>query len=55
MIALGKSLRVPRAALEKLCGGPLNGSHDQGAEASDPKPRRRKSPRIPQDGLPLEP
>lgn len=56
VIVLGKSLRVPRAALEKLCGGPLLGNGPMPEpEAPSVKTRSRsRSPRLPQDGLPLE-
>ena len=56
VITLGKTLRVPRAALEKLCGGPL-------AVPDQPEPKavtvarepRTRRPRLQQDGLPLKP
>ncbi len=57
VITLGKTLRVPRAALEKLCGGPLAvverpKEPEAVSVARQPRPRR---PRLQQDGLPLRP
>lgn len=56
VIVLGKSLRVPRAALERLCGGPLvgNGARPE-PEITPVKTRSRtRRPRLSQYGLPLE-
>ena len=53
VITLGKTLRVPRAALEKLCGGPLT-VPDPKAVTVARQPRTRR-PRLQQDGLPLKP
>jgi hypothetical protein len=57
VITLGKTLRVPRAALEKLCGGPLAVADRQQEPETVPvqhRPRTRR-PRLQQDGLPLKP
>lgn len=57
VITLGKTLRVPRAALEKLCGGPLavpDRHHQPETVAVVRQPRTRR-PRLQQDGLPLKP
>ena len=57
VITLGKTLRVPRAALEKLCGGPLavpDQHHEPETVPVAHQPRARR-PRLQQDGLPLKP
>jgi excisionase family DNA binding protein len=54
VIALGKSLRVPRAALERLCGGPLLGHRPTPEPEAPPSKTRTHRVRLPQDGLPLE-
>ena len=57
VITLGKTLRVPRAALEKLCGGPLavvDHYLEPETVSVQPQPRSRR-PRLQQDGLPLKP
>ncbi|MGH8924183.1 MAG: helix-turn-helix domain-containing protein [Acidimicrobiia bacterium] len=56
VIALGKTLRVPRAALEKLCGGPLALPHRHPEPEAAPiaSQSRARRPRLQQDGLPLK-
>ena len=57
VITLGKTLRVPRAALEKLSGGPLavvERPQEPEAVTVARQPRTRR-PRLQQDGLPLKP
>jgi hypothetical protein len=56
VITLGKTLRVPRAALERLCGGPLGhlGSETKPETMPVTKGRARRS-RLQQEGLPLQP
>jgi hypothetical protein len=57
VISLGKTLRVPRAALEKLCGGPLGvpDRHPQTEMIPVVSQRRGGRLRLQQDGLPLKP
>lgn len=57
VISLGKTLRVPRFALEKLCGGPLadTNRHQEPEVVSVERQRRSRRPRLQQDGLPLKP
>ena len=57
VITLGKTLRVPRAALEKLCGGPLavvDRPQEPDVVPVQRQPRSRR-PHLQQDGLPLKP
>ena len=56
VITLGKTLRVPRAALEKLCGGPLAvpDQHPEPHVAPAASQTRARRPRLQQDGLPLK-
>lgn len=55
VISLGKTLRVPRAALERLCGGPLTVNGEPHAAEAHQKPRQpRRRRRLEQEGLPLE-
>lgn len=58
VIRVGRLMRVPRAALERWLGGPLS---DRKLEPRDQKPpspprksRRRREPKYPQQGLPLD-
>jgi len=56
VITLGKTLRVPRAALEKLCGGPLTvDQHREPETVPVARQARSRRPRIQQEGLPLKP
>jgi len=57
VITLGQTLPDPRAALEKLCGGPLpvpDPLQEPEVVPAERQPRRRR-PRLQQDGLPLNP
>jgi len=54
VITLGKTLRVPRAALERLCGGPL-GVNGEEPPAMATKPGRSRRRTLQQEGLPLDP
>lgn len=54
IIRVGRLIRVPRAALERWHGAPLNGLEPVSPVPSDGKrnaTKRRRKPRIDQDGL----
>lgn len=58
VIRVGRLMRVPRLALERWLGGPLTTPESKRQEespASSPrKSRRRREPKYPQQGLPLD-
>ena len=56
VIRVGRLMRVPRAALERWNGGPLTGPEPEPKPEVVERPRatRRRQPRYPQPGLPLE-
>jgi excisionase family DNA binding protein len=59
VIRVGRLMRVPRMALERWLGGPLTrpepGSQLSSAPAPPPeRSHRRRKPKYPQQGLPLE-
>lgn len=58
VIRVGRLMRVPRVALEGWLGGPLTTSESRRPEESPASPprksRRRREPKYPQQGLPLD-